>query len=298
MIYITGATGKLGKYVYKLLSEKHDVVAVVRKPSGLKNEVISDFSEYALKELFKDAHAVIHLAGAVTYKKKILKESNIELTKKIVNAAPENAKIIYSSSISVYGKKVLEKPVTEQTPINPDSAYSRSKYEGEKFVSSHPHSVILRVGAIYGPFEDYRIVLDRIKRGKMFIIGDGNNMIPFVYAGDVAKVILACLKKRGTYNIVADQLSQNEVYRIAADELGVKPPSKHVSFSVANTMAWIKQKISYVTGGKVKMAEEHIGILYYDRPFDCSKAKKELGFSPIDTEEGIRMVVEELQKSL
>lgn len=298
MIYITGATGKLGRYVYKLLSEKHDVVAVVRKPSGLKNEAISDFSQESLYKIFKDASVVIHIAGAVSYDKKILQKTNVELTKNVVNATPENAKIIYSSSISVYGKKVLEKPVTEQTPINPDSGYSRSKYEGEKFVSSHPHSVILRLGAIYGPFEDYKIVLDRIKRGKMFVIGDGHNLIPFVSAEDVAKVILTCLKKRGTYNIVADQLSQNEVYRIAADELGVKPPSKHVSFSVANTMTWIKQKISYITGGKVRIAEEHVGILYYDRPFDCSKAKKELGFSPMDTEKGIRKVVRELQKSL
>ena len=298
MIYITGATGKVGGYVYKLLSEKHDVAAVVREPSGLKKEVVSDFSESSLKKIFRNAHAVIHLAGSVTYRKKILEESNVELTRKIVNATPENAKIIYSSSISVYGKKPLEKPVTEQTPIHADSDYSRSKYEGEKFVSSHPHSVILRIGAIYGPFEDYRIVLEKLKKGKMYIIGDGHNLIPFVYAGDVAKVILASLKKRGTYNIVGNQLSQNEIYRIAADELGVSPPSKHVSFFTANSMAWIKQKISCMTGSRVKIAEEHVGILYYDRPFNCNKAKRELGFSPINTEEGIRKVVRELQKSL
>jgi len=298
MIYLTGATGKLGRYVYKLLSENHDVIPVVRKPSGMKNEVVSDFSEQSLKEILKDAHAVVHFAGAVAYDKEILKESNTDLTRKIVNATPENAKIIYSSSISVYGKKPLEKPVTEQTPINPDSDYSRSKYEGEKFVSSHPHSVILRFGAIYGPFDDYRIVLEKLKKGTMYIIGNGHNLIPFVSAEDAAKVILTSLKKRGTYNIVGNQLSQNEIYRIAADELGVAPPSKHVSFFAANSTAWFKQKIACITGGRVKITQEHVGILYYDRPFNCNKAKRELGFFPISTEDGIRNVVKELQKSL
>ncbi len=298
MIYITGAAGKLGRYVYELLSEKHDAAAVVRKPSGLKNEIVSDFSGESLNEIFRDAHAVVHLAGIVTYDKKLLKESNVELTKRIVDATPEKAKIIYSSSISVYGKKVLKKPVDEQTPVNPDSDYSRSKYEAEKIVSTHPHSVILRLGAIYGPFEDYRLVLDRIKNGKMFIIGDGRNLVPFISAEDAAKVILSSLNKRGVYNIVADQLTQDEIYRIAADELGVEPPSRHVSFFVADTTAWIKEKLSGITGGKPRITREHVAILYHDRPFDCSKAKKELGFSPIGTEEGIRRVVRELQKSL
>ncbi len=298
MIYITGAAGKLGRYVYKLVSEKHDVGAVVRKPSGLKNEIVSDFSVESLKEIFADATTVIHLAGIVTYDKRLLKESNVELTRRVVAATPKKAKIIYSSSISVYGKKVLEKPVDEQTPVNPDSGYSRSKYEGEKIVSAHPHSVILRLGAIYGPFDDYKLVLDRIKNGKMFVIGNGRNLIPFVSAEDAARVILSSINKRGLYNIVADQLTQDEIYRIAADELGVEPPSRHVSFFVADKTAWLKEKLSGITGRKPKMTREHIAMLYYDRPFDCSKAKKELGFSPTDTREGIRKVVRELQKSL
>ena len=298
MIYITGATGKLGKYVYNLLSEKTEVVPLVRKPSGLKNEVVTDFSEESLKGILEDASTIIHLAGAVSYDKKILKESNVDLTRALVNAAPEKARIVFSGSISVYGKRLLKKPADERTPINPDSWYSRSKYEAERMVSARPNSLILRIGIIYGPFEDYRVILSKIKRGKMPIIGNGNNYIPFVYVEDVAKIIVDSLNKRGVYNIVADELMQKEIYGIAAEELGVKTPSGHMAFSFAYFSALIAEKVALLTGGRCKLTTEHISILHSDRAFDCSKAKKELGFSPIRTAEGIRKVTRELQKSL
>ena len=104
-IYITGASGMLGSAVLKSI----DAVPIVRKPCELKNEIISDFSSKHLKEILKDADVVIHLAGSRDFlDKKKAWEGNVELTRKIVDAMPESAKIIFSSSISVYGKKLAE----------------------------------------------------------------------------------------------------------------------------------------------------------------------------------------------
>ncbi|MEM2908670.1 MAG: NAD-dependent epimerase/dehydratase family protein [Candidatus Bilamarchaeaceae archaeon] len=297
MIYLTGATGRLGRYVYNVfLSKKTEVFPIVRKPSGLKNEIISDFSEGSLKAILKNAKAIIHLAGSVkTYDKKELWNTNVELTRVIVNAAPKNAKIILASSISVYGKELAKKPADETTPISPDSDYARSKYEAEKLVSQHPNHVILRIGTIYGPFEDYKIMLQKIKRERMQIIGNGNNIIPFVHVEDAASVFIPALKKTGVYNIVGEAITQREAYAVAAKELGVKPPTKQVSFFLAYLSAWFAERAALLTGSECKITTEHIAILYFDRPFDCSKARRELGFLPRDPVNGIKQVVNELR---
>ncbi len=299
IVYITGATGRLGRYVYNYLSGKMEVVPLVRRPSGLKNEVVSDFSPDSLTNILRNAGAIIHLAGSVkTYDRKDLWEKNVELTRKIADAAPKNAKIILASSISVYGKELLKKPADETTPIRPDSDYARSKYEAEKIVSSHPNNVILRIGTVYGPFEDYKAVLRKIKEGKMFIIGSGNNAIPFVYAGDVAKAFLPALKKKGVYNIVGQPVTQKEVYEIAARELGVRPPEKRVPFFLAYALAAANEKIALLKGERCGITAEHIAVLYFDRPFDCRKAEKELGFSPLKAADGIKKVVSRLRQGL
>jgi len=293
-IYLTGGNGRLGRAVLAIMP---NAIPLVRKKSGLKNEVIVDFSDgAALKKILADASAVLHIAGSVkTYDSMELWRSNFELTKKIVEALPGKARIVFASSISVYGKRLAKKPADESTPTGPDSDYARSKYESERVVLSHPNSVILRIGTIYGPFDDYRIILEKIKNGKMVIIGNGNNIIPFVHVDDVAAVFPNALKAQpGVYNIVGEHITQNEVYKIAAEELGVKPPSHHVPYAVAYLSAFLAEKVALLTGAKPKITREHIAILYFDRPFDCSKAKKELGFSPRKTAEAIREVVKEL----
>ena len=214
-IYIIGATGNIGSRVYnRLVKEGVDIVPLVRKKSGLKNEIVCEFSSTALQNALRDARIVINTAGSVrTYDKNELEEANVELVKKIVGAVPKKAKIIHASSISVYGKKVLQKPVVETTPINPDSDYAISKYNAEKILAAHPNTVILRIGTVYSPSEDYARVLEQIKKGKMYIIGDGKNIIPFVHIEDVANAFYLALKARaGVYNIVGERISLSLIH--------------------------------------------------------------------------------------
>ncbi|MBI2079428.1 SDR family oxidoreductase [Candidatus Micrarchaeota archaeon] len=188
MIYITGATGRLGKEVLELLP---DAVPLVRKKANLKNEIITDFSSDQLKKIFKDAEVVIHLAASLDFTQpEKMREANVELSRRIVEALPPKAKIVYASSISVYGKELAEIPANEKTECKPDTVYAKTKYEAEKIVSGWKNSVSLRIGVIYGKqFEEYRTILKLLKKGWLPIIGDGKNYIPFVAVEDVALVV-------------------------------------------------------------------------------------------------------------
>lgn len=294
-VYVTGASGRLGAAV---LSRLPDAIPLVRRKSGLRSEIVTDFSNDQLKNILKDARAVIHLAGSIDAPdRKTMHDTNVGLTWRLVNAAPRACRIIYSSSISVYGKSLARKPADEDTPAKPDSEYSRSKLEAEGIVRKHPLHAILRIGTIYGPgFEDYFLILGKMKAGKMSIIGKGDNRIPLVHADDVAQAIAAAAERgQGTYVLAGDPLRQAEIFSIAARELGIVPPTKRTPLALALIAAGVSSAFERLAGRKPKITPEHVSVLGYDRAFDCSKARKELGFAPRPLEQGIKEMVGQMK---
>lgn len=296
-IYVTGASGRLGREVLNLIPE---AVPIVRKPIGLPNEIATDYSEDNLRHILADAKAVIHLAGSRDFlDEKKTREGNVELTRRIVEATPKSARIIFASSISVYGKKLAAIPADESTPTQPDTPYAKTKLEAESIVAGHPDHVILRIGPIYGPgFEEYYKVLKMIAKGRMPIIGNGNNRIPFVHVSDVALAIKNSIRRgRGVYVITGDCRAQKEIFEVAARELGASLPRIHIPAFVATAIAQVELfRFIHFGGSPPRFIPEDIAVLSSDRPFDCSKAKKELGFSPRPLEQGIREMVRQYIK--
>ncbi len=297
-IYLIGATGKLGRTALDKINSKL-IIPLVRKKSGLSNEQITDFSEEDLGKKLRDADVILHLAGSVdTLDRKKLWEANFELTKRIVSAAPKKARIVFTSSIAVYGKKLAEIPANEKTKLNPDSEYAKSKYEAEKLVESHENHVIIRIGTLYGSeFSDYYKVLEMLEHGKMKIIGDGTNHIPFTSINDIVPLLERAISKGSGLYVAAGTSIQKEVFEIAAQELGVPPPTKHLSLGFALFFAWIMEQKYRFGGKRPSLTKEHIGVIGYNRVFDCSKAEKEFDFKPRSIKDGIAQIVQEYRNT-
>lgn len=293
--YITGASGRLGRRVLKLV----DAVPLVRGRKGLPGEVVTDFSAGSLREVLADAGCIIHLAGSMRFwDAKGMREANVELTRRIVENSPEKCRIVLASSISVYGKKLREIPADEATRTNPDSAYAKSKMDAEDIVRGRGgRHAILRLGTIYGPeFEDYSNILRMLEKGKMPIIGSGRNRVPFVHVEDAAKAVAAAVEMgQGVYVVCGESRPQEEIYSIACRELGVRPPKKRISQRMAGLVGWMQEMLARIGVGP-KLTREHIGILGMDRAFKWERAERDLGFSPRGVEEGINEVVKEYKK--
>ncbi len=290
-IYVTGASGRLGREVLKVIPE---AIPIVRQASGLENEIVTDYSFHDLERMLRNADVVIHLAASRDFlDMNKAREGNVILTQRLATAVPPTARIIFASSISVYGKHLAAMPADEATATRPDTPYAETKLQAEKIVASKPDHVILRIGPLYGPgFDDYFKVLRMIKDGTMRVIGSGSNHIPFVHAEDVATAIAAAVSDgRGVYVLVGECLTQTEVYAIAAKELGVEPPRKHVPTLLAALMAQLSLIRSSLTKTKPKFIPEDIAVLSSDRRFNSSRARKELGFSPRPLADGIKEMV-------
>ncbi len=279
MIYVTGANGRIGRVVLK----KVNGIALVRKPCGFEREIVTSYDVEELKKIFKDAKAVLHVAGSVRFNdRRDLWRGNVELTENVVNAIPNDAKLVFASSIAVYGKNPPFM-ANEETPVNPDNFYAKTKLKAEEIVSSHRNSVILRIGTVYGRhFKEYLRMIELIGKGIVPIVGDGSNRIPFTHVEDVADSFLNALKRdvRGLYVISGKSERLKDVMIFTARLLRRRFFVVKIPKGVANFFA------------KTFGFYEHFKVLTSDRVFDTSKARKELNFKPTPIWDGIRDLVD------
>ena len=311
LVLVTGATGRIGSHVSEALMTRNDEVrAIVRSaskgtiPSGAE-KFEADISSSALPPAaFDGVSKVVHLAGLVgEFPASELVRQNALATRNLLSSCPLSLqKFIHASSISVYGEYGGQ-VVDESFHPRPDSHYGKSKLLAEEFCSEYFKDfpiVMLRFGMVYGSgFEDrYFKVLEYIEKGKMKILGDGTNRIPFVHVNDVVSAVLAALDASApsgsAYNIVGpDTRTQEEIYRAAAQELGVPHPKGHASPYLAKFAAMSLSAAASLSFGKPpSVTVEHIRRLTLDRAYSCEKAKKELGWEPkVKLEEGIAEMV-------
>jgi nucleoside-diphosphate-sugar epimerase len=316
LILVTGAGGRLGRHLLKLLLERKSKVRVLARagaevsfPDGVEVFAGDIIHPQTLFEAVKGVDIVFHLAALVDYasSEKRLFDVNVEGTRNLLKVcaevAPNLQRFVYCSSTSVMGKELAEVPANEKTECLPTDNYGFSKLMAEKVVIEYKGKlpvVVVRPAVVYGEGfdEGYFPVLKLLKQHKMRIIDSGNNVIPFVHAKDVAKaLILAAESKKAvgqTYIITGgEQMTQKEVFEIAAREFGVKPPMKHIPRFLAELGVQLSYPTGFLGGKKSKIDLENIAVLSSHRVFDVSKAKKELGYSPeVRLEEGIKEMVE------
>lgn len=255
---------------------------------------------------FFGVEKIVHAAGLVGDHPygQLVKQNSFAVKNLLCYVPSAVQKIVLLSSISIYGE-YRGQLVDEKFESKCESAYGKSKMLGETFAREYCSVlplVFLRPGMVYGQgFEEgYFPVLDYIKRGKMKIIGDGKNRIPLVHVLDVVQAILLALEAEvqscSAYNIVgSEQLTQMELLTLASQELGVAPPSEHVSVGLAKFMASTASSLSSLGLGKApKVSAEYLRQLTLDRAYSSEKARKELGFEArIKLREGLKEVVKE-----
>jgi nucleoside-diphosphate-sugar epimerase len=272
MLYITGASGRLGR---RLLGMFPNALPLSRKPVLGRKGVLTNYSRGQLEKILKKGDVVLHAAGSMEFgNEEELRRGNVEITENLVEALPEG-RIIYASSVAVYGKKLAEIPADEYTELNPDSAYAKAKLEAENLVlNKNKENTALRIATVYGPeYEDYFRIIRLIEKGRMIIFGNGENRIPFVHVEDVAYAFKLAYEKKahGIYIISGKAEKQKEIYAYVARALGKKPPWLSLPPGIAKKL---------IEWAGIKFTEEHFNILSSDRVFDFGKAYHELGFAP------------------
>ncbi len=243
-ILITGGSGFLALYLYKILKKKNFSIKVldIKKPSYgiLKNDFIkiSIVNKKKLFQVTKNIDTVIHFASIADIEqanKYPLKTININLfgTINLIEACIKNKvkKIIFASSIYA---------LSEQGGF-----YSSTKLAAEIFLKRYFKKYklnynILRFGSIFGEnsnqFNPIKQLIEKYKKTKKIIKNtDGNEVRNYIHAKDAAKVC---------FEIMVNRKHENKTFNIiGSKKYKVKNLLKNVGKKLNIKVIFLKKKI-------------------------------------------------------
>ncbi|MDE1846358.1 MAG: NAD(P)-dependent oxidoreductase [Candidatus Micrarchaeota archaeon] len=296
--FVTGANGKTGKELIKMLLKRGDKVHalvtskeyILQLPPGVI-PFLGDINNLAvLKEACKGVDNIYHLAAIVSEYQAGTEEImrvNVEGTHNIMEAAKESRvkHVIFLSTLDVYGHSRGEL-LTEESRLEPKDRYGLSKVLAEKEVLKYTNVVpftIFRVAQIYGPgFEHYFFKFFKvIKEQKAYIIGDGKNTLNLIHVDDLLHAMLLAASSEASrykiYNLTdGNAYTQQQLFWLAADLMKVPRPIRHISRFIVGFVA--KQR---------GIDSDELRFLTSNRNVDTSKILRELNFrATVTAEEG------------
>jgi len=131
----------------------HFVKADVTEPRAVKDSV---------KDGWQKPDAIVHLAAIVGFPacqavgKPVAWRYNVEATKMVFGQAADMGveRFVFASTYSNYGLSPDGKPVTEESPLNPQSLYAETKIAAEEFLLGQLNApcapLLFRFATLYG----------------------------------------------------------------------------------------------------------------------------------------------------
>lgn len=252
----------------------------------------------SLKKDWDKPYAVIHLAGIVGFPacqavgKQVSWKYNVEATKNVYGQSAELGveRFVFASTYSNYGFSSDGKPVTEESPLNPQSLYAETKIAGEEFLLSQKDSscapLIFRFATLYGISPRTRFdlivnqfVLEAFTKRQLIIYQRGYSR-SFVHIRDIVRGMMMGLE--------ADKEKiQGQVFNLGTDN-GNYSKNDIVNFILKRMPETIVEYKDLTFGGDMR-----------DISVSFEKIKRVLGFeTTLDIDDGVREVLFALKSGL
>jgi dihydroflavonol-4-reductase len=311
-IFITGATGFIGKQVLEQLKKTdHELSCLVRKTNptieGLRSSGVKviegDVRDRAsLFQGMKGCDWVINLANIYTFwepDKSVYKTTNVGGTRNVMECALETKvlKVVHISSVVTYGKPE-ENPFKEESKPGPKrfSVYAQTKYEGDQiawdlYKNKGLPLVVVYPSAVLGsgdPKASGAYVSGLVKKTLPATVFK-NSILTWVHVKDVADAIIKAAEKPNNigerYLIGKHQISLKDFNKMISEISGVSMPLISMPTFLALSSAYMLTGISNLikkppiwgmSVNQMKTMKEGFSV-------DGTKAERELGitYTPI-----------------
>lgn len=257
----------------------HFVKTDVTEPRAVKE---------ALKGNWQKPDAVIHLAAIVGFPacqavgKQAAWRYNVESVKTVFGQAADLGaeRFVFASTYSNYGLSVDGKPVTEDSPLNPQSLYAETKIAAEEFLLSQNDSscapLLFRFATLYGlsPRTRFDLIVNQFVleafTKRVLIIYQRGYSRSFVHIRDVARGVLMGLE--------AEQSKiRGQVFNLGTD---------NGNYSKDDIVKLVRKRMPEV---EVEYKDLTFGGDMRDITVSFAKIKSVLGFdTTLDVDDGIR----------
>lgn len=303
-LLVTGANGFVGQALCAGLRRAgHGVVAGVRRPQGLEDEVVlpalEDDEAWDAARLVA-CDAVVHLAARVHVMQEqaldpgaLYRQANARATLSLARAAVRAGarRLVFLSSIKVNGEgTVAGHPFTAADTPAPQDPYGISKHEAEEGLRRIARETglevtIVRPPLIYGPGvkANFASLLRAVRRGLPLPLGAAtNNRRSLVALDNLVDLLITCIDHPAAANqtfLVSDgeDLSTADLIRRMGQALGTPARLLPVPTSLL--------RLGATALGKGDVAQRLLGNLQVD----IAHTRDTLGWAPpIGVDEGLR----------
>ncbi len=267
----------------------HFVKADVTEPRTVRD---------ALKGNWPKPDAVIHLAAIVGFPacqavgKQVSWKYNVEATKNVYGQAADLGveRFVFASTYSNYGMSTDGLPVTEESPLNPQSLYAETKIAAEEFLLSQKESacapLLFRFATLYGISPRTRFdlivnqfVLEAFTKRSLIIYQRGYSR-SFVHIRDVVRGVIMGLEAE-------KEKVRGQVFNLGTD-YGNYTKSDIVNLVLKRMPETVVEYKDLTFGGDMR-----------DITVSFEKVKRVLGFeTTLDVDDGVREVLFALKSGL
>lgn len=306
--FVTGGSGFVGSHIVQLLKEgNHEVSVLLRKSSstnlidGLSfSSVLGDVTNSKSLEtgvpddiewFFHNAAIMADWGG-----KDRFFPVNVEGTRNVLEVIRKKniPKLIYTSSTAVYGFPNRPDPIREDAPWSPINTYQHSKAEAENLINEYSKTYGIKATMIRAPtvlgrgdmFTGPQLI-ERIKDGKMFTLGGGENLQSYCHGEDFARCLILAAENferaaGEAYNVTSFDTTFIGFISALADELEAPKKFTNIPYRPAVGLgktieglyrAFHRRNAPLLTSFRAKLFGSNYLI-------DNSKAKGEIGYEP------------------
>jgi len=313
---VTGGKGFLGSYLVSRLSDLGHTIRILARPIKQNNHngkshidtIWGDIRDLeTVDRAVNGVDRVIHLVSNFRKGGSDKKEAyaiNVQGTENVLKASLKHQvkQVIHCSTIGVHGN-VREIPADEETPFNPGDLYQETKLIAEEKVRRFASlngvpTTIIRPISLIGPGDMRMLKLFRmIQNGRFVVVGSGRPYFQPAYIDDVVEGFVRCLGNTaaiGNVFIIGgdEYLPLNDLFKLIAEELGVKPPTLRIPLAPVLWVASLCEIIFTPLGIEPPLHRRRVRFFQNNRAFSIKKAKTMLGFRPqVSLREAIRRTI-------
>lgn len=252
----------------------------------------------AAKRDWQKPDAIIHLAAIVGFPacqavgKQVAWQYNVDATKRVFEQAVDLGveRFVFASTYSNYGLSEDGRPVTEETPLKPQSLYAETKIAAEEFLLSQMDAVcsplLFRFATLYGISPRTRFdlivnqfVLNAFTKRELIIYQRGYSR-SFVHIRDVVQGVMLGLEAE-------KEKVHGQVFNLGTEH-GNYTKNEIVNFILKRMPETVVQYKDLTFGGDMR-----------DITVSFEKIKRVLGFeTKFDVDDGVREVLFALKTGL
>ena len=246
-VFVTGATGAIGRFVVpELVKVGHVVTALARtdekatqlERQGARPARVSLFDAAALKEVFAGVDAVCNLATAIP---PVAKGARASAWVENARIRTEGSAAVADAAVSAGVGRMVQESITfnypdrgdawidESVPIEPPAlgeSVAVAEANAGRFTDAGGTGVVLRIGVFYGRGSDHtETMLKASRRHVGAVVGKPSAYMSLIHLHDAATAVVAALDvPAGTYNVVDDEpLTKRDAARAIGAAVGKRP---------------------------------------------------------------------------